>query len=145
MFRSTRLAHHAQFVSKLKHPVPLSLLQHLATLAPPSSPSPSPSPATALPPSMSYLSPSFLSSLADSTLLRRGRLSVQPCEDGFFEGVREMGEKGGWDEWDEWRGRKKGKAKRAKKEDEGGGQEGRGGDGEEGEKAGRKTKRAKKA
>lgn len=143
MFRSTRLARHAQFVSKLNHPVLLSLLQHLATLAPPSSPSP----ATALPSSMSYLSPSFLSSLADSTLLRRGRLSVQPCEDGFFEGVREMGEKGGWDEWDEWRGKKKGKVKRAKKEveEEEGGQEEERGEGAGGEKVGRKSKRAKKA
>ncbi|BGP34346.1 hypothetical protein JCM10296v2_006161 [Rhodotorula toruloides] len=134
-----------EFVSKLPHPVPLSLLQHLSTL------SPSPSSSTSLPPdlpsSLSYLSPTFLSSLSDSTLLRRGRLSVQPCEEGFFEGVREMGERGGWEGW-EWKkagGAKKG-AKGKRKEKEESEEEGAKGE-EKGEKGetGRRSKRAKKA
>ncbi|CDR49767.1 RHTO0S32e00430g1_1 [Rhodotorula toruloides] len=135
-----------EFVSKLPHPVPLSLLQQLSTL------SPSPSSSSTLPESLSYLSPTFLSSLSDSTLLRRGRLSVQPCEEGFFEGVREMGERGGWEDW-EWKkaaGAKKGvKGKRAKKEVEEVEEEDVDGEkgGEEGEKEamGRRSKRAKKA
>ncbi|GAA6057310.1 hypothetical protein NBRC10513_006785 [Rhodotorula toruloides] len=137
-----------EFVSKLPHPVPLSLLQHLSTLSPSSSSSSSLPPD--LPESMSYLSPTFLSSLSDSTLLKRGRLSVQPCEEGFFEGVREMGERGGWEDWDEWRGKKggkkgaKGKGKRKEKEEseedaEGGEEKG------EKEQMGRRSKRAKKA
>ncbi|BGP64919.1 hypothetical protein NBRC10512v2_006288 [Rhodotorula toruloides] len=114
--------------------------------------SPSPSSSSTLPESLSYLSPTFLSSLSDSTLLRRGRLSVQPCEEGFFEGVREMGERGGWEDW-EWKkaaGAKKGvKGKRAKKEVEEVEEEDVDGEkgGEEGEKEamGRRSKRAKKA
>ncbi|BGP13431.1 hypothetical protein JCM10213v2_001351 [Rhodosporidiobolus nylandii] len=80
------------FVSKLPHLVPLSLLQLL-----PSAPSD-------LPASLSYLTASHLNAIKASHLLTRGRLSVQPASDEFFEACRTMGEKGGWEAGDgaEW-------------------------------------------
>ncbi|BGP42420.1 hypothetical protein JCM10449v2_006425 [Rhodotorula kratochvilovae] len=101
-----------EFIAKFAHPVPLALLQHLASL----------SPSTAsLPPALSYLSPSHLAAIAESALIKRGRLSVQPASEGFFEAVRAMGEKGGWEGWYAW-GKKgkgaKGKAKAKKAEED---------------------------
>ncbi|TNY17398.1 EVE domain-containing protein [Rhodotorula diobovata] len=120
-----------EFVAKLEHLVPLSLLQALATLAS-SSPSPSSassSPDPALPTSLSYLTPIHLRAIASSALIRRGRLSVQPVEDDFFEAVKLLGEQGGWEDWEsakEKKGRKaaaakagKGKAKADDEEGEG--------------------------
>ncbi|BGP50595.1 hypothetical protein JCM10450v2_006514 [Rhodotorula kratochvilovae] len=102
-----------EFIAKFAHPVPLALLQHLASLAPST---------TSLPPALAaYLSPAHLAAIAESALIKRGRLSVQPASEGFYEAVRAMGEKGGWEGWDAW-GKKgkgaKGKGK-AKKEGEG--------------------------
>ncbi|KPV74101.1 uncharacterized protein RHOBADRAFT_54662 [Rhodotorula graminis WP1] len=47
-------------------------------------------------------------------LIRRGRLSVQPVGDDFFEAAKLLGERGGWDEWEGARGVKglKGGAKK---------------------------------
>ncbi|GAA5851276.1 hypothetical protein JCM3766R1_006049 [Sporobolomyces carnicolor] len=75
-----------EFVSRLPRLVPLSLLQHLAKLS---------TPPEAL---ASYLTPTHLSAIAESALIRRGRLSVQPVEDKFFEAVNLLGEKGGFDD-----------------------------------------------
>ncbi|GAA5989615.1 hypothetical protein JCM5350_003194 [Sporobolomyces pararoseus] len=75
-----------EFVSRLPNLVPLSLLQHLSTLSTP-------------PPSLStYLNPSHLSAISESALLKRGRLSVQPCTEKFFEAVELLGENGGFEE-----------------------------------------------
>ncbi|GAA5929045.1 EVE domain-containing protein [Sporobolomyces koalae] len=73
-----------EFVSRLPHLVPLALLQHLSTLDSP-------------PDSLSYLSSSQLREIANSALLSRGRLSVQPVSDEFFQAVRALGENGGFD------------------------------------------------
>ncbi|GAA5884860.1 hypothetical protein JCM3774_002115 [Rhodotorula dairenensis] len=107
-----------EFVSRLTHPVPLALLQLLATHAPTT-------PATQLrlpPPLSDYLTTDHLSAIADSALISRGRLSVQPVSDPFWDAVVLLGEHGGWDEWEEWNNRKKkgggggGGAKKKKKE-----------------------------
>lgn len=44
------------------------------------------------------MTPTHLSAIAESALIRRGRLSVQPVEDKFFEAVNLLGEKGGFDD-----------------------------------------------
>ncbi|GAA5907862.1 hypothetical protein JCM6882_004576 [Rhodosporidiobolus microsporus] len=82
-----------EFVSKLPHPVPLSLLQSLSTCT-----------SSSLPPSLAYLTPSALTAISASHLLTRGRLSVQPASGDFFAAVRELGEKGGWEDGEgrEW-------------------------------------------
>ncbi|GAA5945291.1 hypothetical protein JCM3775_007425 [Rhodotorula graminis] len=101
-----------EFVAKLPHLVPLALLQSLASLAPPSSSS---SPPPSLPDSLAYLSPAHLRAIADSALIRRGRLSVQPVGDDFFKAAKLLGERGGWDGWEGARGVKglKGGAKKS--------------------------------
>ncbi|GAA5916149.1 hypothetical protein JCM5296_007318 [Sporobolomyces johnsonii] len=117
-----------EFVCRLPHLVPLALLQHLSTLSTP-------------PASLSYLSPSHLSAIANSALIKRGRLSVQPAGDEFFEAVRTLGEKGGFEGvLDEIRGAKgkggKGPGKtKAKAKDDAQEQ----GEGEEGGHEGAKT------
>ncbi|GAA5866692.1 hypothetical protein JCM1840_002431 [Sporobolomyces johnsonii] len=114
-----------EFVCRLPHLVPLALLQHLSTLSTP-------------PAALSYLSPSHLSAIANSALIKRGRLSVQPAGDEFFEAVRTLGEKGGFEGvLDEIRGAKgKGKAKaKATAKDDAQEQ----GEGEEGGHEGAKT------
>ncbi|GAA5846330.1 hypothetical protein JCM11251_004056 [Rhodosporidiobolus azoricus] len=82
-----------EFVQKLPHLVPLSLLQVLSSSSP-----------SSLPPSLQYLTSSAIASISTSPLLTRGRLSVQPASEEFFETVRSMGEKGGWVEGEgkEW-------------------------------------------
>ncbi|GAA5863260.1 hypothetical protein JCM8547_002879 [Rhodosporidiobolus lusitaniae] len=134
-----------EFISRLPHLVPLSLLQLLSTTTSPSS----------LPPSLSYITPSSLLAISQSFLLTRGRLSVQPASEGFFEAVREMGEKGGWEEGEgkEWveervrekKSRKKGKggAKKGKKAEEEEEEEEKKDDEDEGTK--RRSKRPRKA
>ncbi|GJN93411.1 hypothetical protein Rhopal_006466-T1 [Rhodotorula paludigena] len=115
-----------EFLAKFEHLVPLSLLQHLASLAPSSSSTTSSTPA--LPASLAYLTPSHLSAIASSALIRRGRLSVQPVEREFFEAVKLLGERSGWEDWEAYgKGGKKttggkakgsGKGKRVKEEAE---------------------------
>ncbi|GAA5886131.1 hypothetical protein JCM16303_000056 [Sporobolomyces ruberrimus] len=101
-----------EFVSRLPHLVPLSLLQHLAKLdSPPDSLS-------------SYLTTSHLAAIADSALIKRGRLSVQPASEDFFEAVKLLGEKGEFQEILEEikKGKTKGKGKgkvKVEKEDQG--------------------------
>ncbi|GAA5995725.1 EVE domain-containing protein [Rhodotorula paludigena] len=114
-----------EFLAKFEHLVPLSLLQHLASLAPSSSTTSS---TPALPASLAYLTPSHLSAIAGSALIRRGRLSVQPVEREFFEAVKLLGERGGWEDCEGYgKGGKKaaggkakgsGKGKRVKEEAE---------------------------
>ncbi|GAA5935321.1 hypothetical protein JCM1841_006706 [Sporobolomyces salmonicolor] len=115
-----------QFVSRLPHLVPLALLQHLSTLSAP-------------PASLSYLTPSHLAAIADSPLIKRGRLSVQPAGDEFFEAVRTLGENGGFERvLDEIKGAKgKGGKGRGKSKPKAGEQEQ--GDGEGGEPEGAKA------
>jgi predicted RNA-binding protein with PUA-like domain len=114
-FRSTK------FVSKFAHPVPLALLQLLGSLATTTSTTSSPSSSSTstsnLPASLSsYLTPSHLEAIHSSALLSRGRLSVQPVSDEFWNAVNLLGEKGGWDEWDLWKecGASKGKKGKGK-------------------------------
>ncbi|CEQ41620.1 SPOSA6832_03352, partial [Sporobolomyces salmonicolor] len=116
----------SQFVSRLPHLVPLALLQHLSTLSAP-------------PASLSYLTPSHLAAIADSPLIKRGRLSVQPAGDEFFEAVRTLGENGGFERvLDEIKGAKgKGGKGRGKSKPKAGEQEQ--GDGEGGEPEGAKA------
>ncbi|GAA5986500.1 hypothetical protein JCM11641_005220 [Rhodosporidiobolus odoratus] len=135
-----------EFVSKLPHLVPLALLQLLPSTSPDS-----------LPPSLSYLTPPHLAAISTSTLLSRGRLSVQPATRGFFEAVRIMGEKGGWEEgegkgWFDARVReRKGGAKgKGKEKATAGGQKGKEdvdeggqGDGEEEDQSARGKRRRK--
>ncbi|GAA5836335.1 hypothetical protein JCM9279_000357 [Rhodotorula babjevae] len=113
-----------EFVTKFPHLVPLALLQSLASLAPASPSSSSSSAPSSLPDSLSYLTATHLRAIADSALIRRGRLSVQPVEDDFFEAAKLLGERGGWDGWEGAKGVKglKGAGKKAvkkEKEDEG--------------------------
>lgn len=96
-----------QFISRLATFVPLALLQHLATLSHSSLPSQL----------SSVLTPAHLSAIASSALISRGRLSVQPCSDDFYQAVCLLGENGqGWVEW--WESekglKKKGKAEEKK-------------------------------
>ncbi|GAA5905450.1 EVE domain-containing protein [Sporobolomyces salmoneus] len=89
-----------EFVSRLPHLVPLSLLQHLSKLSVP-------------PPSLdSYITPAHLSAIADSALIKRGRLSVQPVTEEFYEAVNLLGEKGGFE--GVFEEIKKGKSKKGK-------------------------------
>ncbi|GAA6063774.1 hypothetical protein JCM10212_005563 [Sporobolomyces blumeae] len=103
-----------EFVSRLPHLVPLSLLQHLATVS--SVPSP-----------VSYLGKNHLDAIRTSALVSRGRLSVQPASDDFFEACKLLGEKGGFDdlveELKKGKVRTKGKATASKTEDPDQGQE----------------------
>ncbi|GAA6022830.1 hypothetical protein JCM10207_001418 [Rhodosporidiobolus poonsookiae] len=138
-----------EFVCKLPHLVPLSLLQLLST-----------SSLSSVPPSLSYLTPAHLSAITTSVLLTRGRLSVQPASEGFFEACREMGERGGWEEGEgrEWfeggvRAKKGGKGKvtagakgkgKAKAKEEEDREEAEGKE-EKVEEGGRRSKRQKKA
>ncbi|GAA5825316.1 hypothetical protein JCM5353_005617 [Sporobolomyces roseus] len=89
-----------EFVSRLPHLVPLALLQHLAQLSSP-------------PSSLPYLTSSHLTEIANSALISRGRLSVQPATEGFFEACKMLGEKGGFEGLLEEikEGKKKGKGK----------------------------------
>ncbi|GAA5965832.1 hypothetical protein JCM8115_003019 [Rhodotorula mucilaginosa] len=110
-----------EFVSKFAHPVPLALLQLLGSLATTTSTTSSPSSSSTstsnLPASLSsYLTPSHLEAIHSSALLSRGRLSVQPVSDEFWNAVNLLGEKGGWDEWDLWKecGASKGKKGKGK-------------------------------
>ncbi|TKA54044.1 hypothetical protein B0A53_03326 [Rhodotorula sp. CCFEE 5036] len=103
------------------HPVPLALLQLLGSLATTTSTTSSPSSSSTstsnLPASLSsYLTPSHLEAIHSSALLSRGRLSVQPVSDEFWNAVNLLGEKGGWDEWDLWKecGASKGKKGKGK-------------------------------
>lgn len=88
-----------QFVHKFPHPVPLALLQILSTHTL----------SGTLPPSLRpLLTDTHLSLIARSALLKRGRLSVQPVEDGFWEACVRLGENGGWEGWREWEEKRKG-------------------------------------
>ncbi|GAA5984889.1 hypothetical protein JCM10908_002438 [Rhodotorula pacifica] len=126
-----------EFVSRLAHPVPLALLQLLSRHSSPSS----------LPSSLSsYLTSQHLEAIQSSALLARGRLSVQPVGEGFWDAVGLLGTKGGWEDWDEWRdgkgkgkgkGVEKGKGKEEMKEEEGEAAE----DGEKGRGKGKATGR----
>ncbi|GAA5949419.1 hypothetical protein JCM3765_003403 [Sporobolomyces pararoseus] len=88
-----------EFVSRLPNLVPLSLLQYLSTLS-------------TTPTCLShYLTSSNLNSISESVLLKRGRLSVQPCTKRFFETVKLLGEKGGFQELLENEVKNKGKSK----------------------------------
>lgn len=87
------------------------MLQLLATHAAPSSGGDRP-----LPPALSaYLTPTHLSAIASSALISRGRLSVQPVSDEFWDAVVLLGEQGGWDEWEEWKEKKGAGGKKGKK------------------------------
>ncbi|GAA6043361.1 hypothetical protein JCM8097_008050 [Rhodosporidiobolus ruineniae] len=122
-----------EFVSKLPHLVPLSLLQSLSSISSPSD----------LPPSLAYLTPEHLRAIAASHLLTRGRLSVQPAGEEFFEAVRMLGERGGWEEgegrgwWEGVRkgGKGKGKGKKDGEKADGGGKKPAAGKGKTGKKA----------
>ncbi|BGP57401.1 hypothetical protein JCM8202v2_005042 [Rhodotorula sphaerocarpa] len=88
-----------EFVHKFPHPVPLALLQILSTHTL----------SGTLPPSLRpLLTDTHLSLIARSALLKRGRLSVQPVEDGFWEACVRLGENGGWEGWREWEEKRKG-------------------------------------
>ncbi|GAA6017630.1 hypothetical protein JCM11491_005307 [Sporobolomyces phaffii] len=100
-----------EFVSKLPHLVPLALLQHLSKIS---------TPPAALAP---YLTAAHLAAIAESALIKRGRLSVQPASEPFFDACRLLGERGGFadvlDEIKRGKSTAKGKGKaKAKVEEE---------------------------
>ncbi|KAH8916781.1 DUF55-domain-containing protein [Atractiella rhizophila] len=90
------------FQERLPHLVSLKLLQSIAALS-------------ALPEPLSYLSDSMLSGIKDMTLIKRGRLSVQPVEPIVYEAVKLLGIKGGWEDWLEEEKIKEKKAKKVAK------------------------------
>ncbi|WFD33178.1 serine/threonine protein kinase [Malassezia sp. CBS 17886] len=78
-----------QFVRRLRHFVPLAVLQYLADPALPE----------AHRADVRYLSDAQLHSLREMALLHRSRLSVQPVEPLAYEAVCLLGEHGGFDAW----------------------------------------------
>ncbi|KAM0786665.1 hypothetical protein ACM66B_002113 [Microbotryomycetes sp. NB124-2] len=96
-----------EYVSHLPHPVPLSALQNISSI-----------PHSSLPKAVKeYLSLEHQQAIASSQLLSKGRLSVQPCTDSFYEAVLLLGENGGWEEMAKVVGKtsKKEKATKAEK------------------------------
>ncbi|SCV70395.1 BQ2448_1789 [Microbotryum intermedium] len=78
-----------EFVERLPHMVPLKLLQTLATTD-----------HASLPIELQqYLEPKHLEAIRDSALISRGRLSVQGCTDEFYGAVKQLGQRGGWQDW----------------------------------------------
>ncbi|SCZ87718.1 BZ3500_MvSof-1268-A1-R1_Chr2-2g05184 [Microbotryum saponariae] len=78
-----------EFVERLPHMVPLKLLQTLATTE-----------HATLPVEVKeYIKPQHLEAIKGSALISRGRLSVQGCTDEFYGAVKQLGQRGGWQEW----------------------------------------------
>lgn len=92
-----------QHAYPLKHPLPLSLLQHLTS----SSFTPDQRQ------DVSYLSNAQLQAIAEMDLLRLGRLSVQTVSQEAWDALSLMGDKGGWREWQgKWNTGNQGKGKK---------------------------------
>ncbi|SGY14728.1 BQ5605_C013g07061 [Microbotryum silenes-dioicae] len=78
-----------EFVERLPHMVPLKLLQTLSTME-----------HASLPIEVKeYIKPQHLEAIRGSDLISRGRLSVQGCTDEFYGAVKQLGQRGGWQEW----------------------------------------------
>ncbi|KDE05664.1 hypothetical protein MVLG_04035 [Microbotryum lychnidis-dioicae p1A1 Lamole] len=78
-----------EFVERLPHMVPLKLLQTLSTME-----------HASLPVEVKeYIKPQHLEAIRGSDLISRGRLSVQGCTDEFYGVVKQLGQRGGWQEW----------------------------------------------
>lgn len=72
------------FIRHLPHLVSLKLLQYLATLDDP-------------PECLPYLTKAGLEGIKEMTLLRGGRLSVQPVAEIVYGAIEQLGMKGGWE------------------------------------------------
>lgn len=88
-----------QLTRRLSHFVPLSLLKRIATGGERAGPA--------------YLSSENRAAIKVMSLFTRSRLSVQPVEQGAWDAVMLLGEKGGWDE-----GESKGKKRKREEEDD---------------------------
>ncbi|KAK4049562.1 hypothetical protein OIV83_004059 [Microbotryomycetes sp. JL201] len=76
------------YMVDVEHPVSLSTLQRLSSI-----------PHSSLPDAVkAYLTSDHQKAVASSQLLSKGRLSVQPCSDEFYEAVVLLGENGGWED-----------------------------------------------
>ncbi|WFC94828.1 hypothetical protein MBRA1_001464 [Malassezia brasiliensis] len=92
-----------QFVRRLPHFVPLSLLQHLAEGL-----------SEAERADVAYLTDAHLASVAAMPLLHRSRLSVQPVDATAYEAICLLGDRGGFSAWPgKWNAQGAAKARRA--------------------------------
>lgn len=86
-----------KFKSRLSHFVGLSTLKHLKSLSYKDIQEEKDPEATSNTLKIQYLSEEELSAIKEMPLLTQGRLSVQPVSELAFQGIRKLGENGGWE------------------------------------------------